>query len=704
MGTSGLHITLRLSCLALLVGSTLSIVNIISTESPLSLSSANASHIGHVCATWGNFHWKTFDGDFFQLPSTCNHVVVSQCKASYENFNIQMKRTMVGDAPTISNIIMKLEGTVVELSQDKVVVNSQVVSLPYVAFGVTVKGTLSRITVVSKLGLKLLWNMDDSLNIEIDTKFQGQTCGLCGNFDGTSNELVQNGAALSLSDYAEAFKVNGPTENCEEPQQIPVQSCGNEAFCDETFLSAPFIDCYDRLDVGSFSKACMADMCSSESADSFLCKTISEFSRECVHAGGRPQQWRNSSFCGTVFDDVGNSGCVAVKDCPCMHNNKVYNSGESYSSKCRSCVCDSGRWTCTEDNCPGTCSVEGGAHVNTFDEKVFTFHGDCSYVMAQDCGGSSYTVLVDLVKCGLSDSKTCLRAVTMSLYSNAVIVKILTSGQVYVNNILSQLPLFTPELSAFKPSSFYIVIDTKVGIQAMVQLSPTMQVFITAHNELKGTTCGLCGNFNDKVTDDFKVASELVESTAVAFANSWKTRVTCPDVKTHFENPCSQGINKEQYAQFWCSKLTDPSGMFAPCHSVISPSEYKDNCMYDSCNCEMSEDCMCAAISSYVYACSAVGIQLSGWRDVICSKYTTLCPAETTYGYGMTSCGRTCHSLSQPDYSCQSTFTTVDGCGCAEGTYMNDEGQCVLSERCPCYDMDTVIPSGQVITKEAATW
>lgn len=32
----------------------------------------------------------------------------------------------------------------------------------------------------------------------------------------------------------------------------------------------------------------------------------------------------------------------------------------------------------------------------------------------------------------------------------------------------------------------------------------------------------------------------------------------------------------ESYAQYWCSKLTDPKGVFAPCHSVISPGRYKD--------------------------------------------------------------------------------------------------------------------------------
>nr|XP_040016199.1 mucin-5AC [Gasterosteus aculeatus aculeatus] len=741
MGTTGLHSTLWLICLNLLVGSFAQTVTIIPSAQTLSLSSVDANHIGQVCTTWGQYHWKTFDGNYFQLASSCNHVMAYQCK-NHEDFNIQMRRKTVNNVSTISNITMVLEGIVVRLSKSSVTVNDKAVSLPYVLLGVAVMGTSSAITVEAKLGIKLIWNLDDSLDIEMDKKYQNQTCGLCGNFDGIPNDFMKQGAELSVTDYAEINKVDNPTESCKEPALNSVLSCGNKQYCDQIFSGASFSSCQNLLDVKSFSKACMADLCNNHTD---LCQTISEYSRQCVHAGGKPAQWRNATFCymkcpynmeyvehgsscadscstphasetchshdnagchcpsGTVLDDISNTGCVALDQCPCLHNGKVYQSGKSYSYSCRSCVCERGQWRCTEENCPGMCSVEGGAHINTFDGKAYTFHGDCSYVLAKESDGFLYTVLGELVKCSLDDRMTCLRAVTLSLYSNSLVINIQGTGQVYVNHILSQLPLFTPEVSAFKPSSFYITITLKLGIHVMVQLSPVMQVFISADTSLKGNISGLCGNFNNIMSDDFRVISGLVEGTAAAFANSWKTKASCPDITTRFGNPCQQSITKESYAQYWCSKLTDPKGVFAPCHSVISPSMYNDNCMYDSCSCEKMEDCMCAAVSSYVYACSAAGIHISGWRKTICGTFSASCPAGAVYEYNMTCCGRTCRSLSQHDYSCQTSFPSVDGCGCAEGTYMNEAGNCVPEGSCPCYDKDTIIPPGQTISKDGST-
>ncbi|XP_046897349.1 mucin-5AC-like [Hypomesus transpacificus] len=706
-------------------------------------------HNGQVCSTWGNYHFKTFDGDMFQLPSTCNHVLTSLCHSSYEDFNIQMRRQVVNNLPTISKITMMLDGTTVEISKDSILVNGVVVLLPFSQSGILIDKTPTDIKVKAKLGLVAVWNEDDSLLLEIDAKYRNQTCGLCGDFNGVQlqNEFYSNGVKISPEDYGNFWKMDGPTESCTESSIPSVESCGNLTAVCEQLLSAPaFGSCLGLLDVASFTKACMADLCHcNNSAESFcLCNTMSEFSRQCVHAGGTPTQWRTPQFCpkscpnnmvyqecgspcpdscsnpqtshmcdshctdgcfcppGTVLDDINNRGCVPLTECYCKYNNKIYAPGQTYSSSCKNCMCSGGQWSCQQKDCPGTCSVEGGSHINTFDGKLYTFHGACSYVLAKDSDGQQFVVLGDLEQNGLSESETSLKTVTLALSGGSTVIFIQPSGKVFVNGIYSQLPFSAGGATVLRASTSFLVVQTSVGLLLEVQLQPIMQVYITAPPSLHNKTSGLCGNFNNNQADDFLTASGLREGTAVGFANTWKTRASCPDIKSSFESPCSLSFENEKYAQHWCSMLSDPKGVFAACHSEISPDSYKSNCMYDSCNCEKSEDCMCAAVSSYVHACAAAGIMLNNWGNTICTKYTSSCPSTMVYDYSITSSNRTCHCYSNSDPTCSITFTSVAGCVCAEGTYLDDTGKCVAPSSCPCYYKGSVVPPSQVISKDGA--
>lgn len=104
---------------------------------------------------------------------------------------------------------------------------------------------------------------------------------------------------------------------------------------------------------------------------------------------------------------------------------------------------------CKDLPCPGTCALEGGSHITTFDGKKYTFHGDCYYVLTKvggllagrggagrggPAGGagrrwagphlslcpppqndhnSSYALLGELAPCGSTDKQTCLKTVVL---------------------------------------------------------------------------------------------------------------------------------------------------------------------------------------------------------------------------------------------------------------------------------------------------
>ncbi|KAK1335356.1 hypothetical protein QTO34_003142 [Cnephaeus nilssonii] len=730
----------------------------------------NPAHNGRVCSTWGDFHYKTFDGDVFLFPGRCNYVFSAHCGAAYEDFNVQLRRGPGAPAGALRGVTMKLRGLVLQLTPNSVLVNGRPIQLPFSQSGVLVEHSASFLKVVARLGLVFMWNQDGSLLLELDAKYANQTCGLCGDFNGVPvfDEFFSHGTKLSAVEFGNLQKMDGPTEQCQDPAPAPPGNCSVGAgLCEELLLGEPFLGCHALVDAGSFVRACQQDLCLCAHADlaRCACLTLAEYSRQCAHAGGLPPDWRGPGLCpqtcphnmryqecgspcadtcsnqehsqlcedhcvagcfcpeGMVLDDIGQTGCIPVSQCPCVHSGATYAPGATYSTDCTNCTCSGGRWNCREVPCPGTCAVLGGAHFFTFDERPYTVHGDCSYVLAKPCNSSAFTVLAELRRCGLTDSETCLRSLTLSLDGGRTVVEVKASGEVLVNQLVTQLPVSAADVTVFRPSTFFVVAQTRLGLQAEVQLVPTMQVFLRAAPALRGRTCGLCGNFNQNQADDLRALSGVVEGTAAAFANTWKTQAACPDVRGGFEDPCAlsvengRGIGEKpapgcpptpssahrEVRSALVLRAHRPAGPLRPVPRRVSPGPYHSNCLFDTCNCEKSEDCLCAALSAYVppaprgACCSAAGGPASA-----VTKPMDTCPPSMTYRYHVGACQPTCRALSSQDPACGVSFVPVDGCTCPNGTFLDDAGSCVPAASCPCYHGDTVVPNGESLHERGA--
>ncbi|CAJ0932973.1 unnamed protein product [Ranitomeya imitator] len=696
----------------------------IAPTTPPVLRSIVSSHNGQVCSTWGNSYFKTFDGDIFYFPGFCNYVFASNCKSNFEEFNIQFRRSVVNNLPHITHISMRIEGVSIELSSGTVAFNGEQVDLPYSFSGVQIDRSGIYIKVTAKIGLEFMWNEDDAILLELDQKFNNQTCGLCGDFNGIPvfNEFISNNVKLTPIQYGNMQKLNGPTEFCQDVTIQPQDDCtDSRKLCSSILTNSAFSSCNSLVDPTLYIDACVQDLCRcAKNATGFcLCNTFTEYSRQCAHAGGQPNNWRSAKLCplqcnynleykecgnacpdtcsnperslvcdnhcidgcfcpaGTVFDDINNAGCIPKQQCSCTYNGQVYASGNGYSIQCQSCTCYEGKWRCLEKDCPGTCAIEGGSHITSFDSTHYNFHGDCSYVFSKlyqrmsrtgpypcqswsgrdDCqplrveeayakrakglaivtstprltwtsGSNKFSVLGEILTCGLTNTETCLKSVTLSLNDGKDFIYIKPCGSVYVNSIYTQLPISSASVTIFKPSTFYIIVQTKIGIQLQVQLTPTMQIYITIDPSYKNQVSGLCGNYNSIQADDFQVLSGVIEGSGSSFANTWKTQASCPNVVSSFENPCALSIENE----------------------------------------------------------------LS----------TTTCPKTLSYSYVVNTCQSTCRSLSEHDITCDIPFIPVDGCVCQNGTYMNDNGVCVLQSACPCFYKGTAVPPGEVVHDNGA--
>ncbi|KAE8607127.1 hypothetical protein XENTR_v10011033 [Xenopus tropicalis] len=572
--------------------------------------------------------------------------------------------------------------------------------------------------------------------IEVDARYQNKLCGLCGDYNGApvSNEFYLNDMPLNPIQFGNMQHINDPAITCtnvDESQQMNVSSCGKYYSVCQNYLSqSPFSSCQDLLDVTDYVMACMLDVCSCSSADiSCLCSTLTEYSRQCTHAGGSPQNWRTDDLCpkqcpgnmvykesgspcistcshrevkslceehdvdgcfcpdGTVWDDYNNAGCISISECHCKYQDKLYAPGSKILNDCEQCSCNAGKWTCTHGICPKVCSIEGGAHFKTFDGKPYKFHGNS-----------------ELTPCNAYSRETCLKTIQFYTDNNQNVLSIRADGSVLLNDLKISLPHVTGTFSVIQPTESNIFVKTKFDLQIQIYLLPLMQLYISMDNSAKNTFEGLCGNFNYKEGDDFITSAGIEESTASAFANTWKIQSTCQDSAEVLIDPCSFSMETKIYAENWCSKLRDSESPFWKCHFAVDPTEYYKRCEYDTCSCSHSEACMCATLSSYARACAAKGIILWDWRKGICDKDIPSCPASQIYFYNITTCQPSCRSLALGEKECDSKFTPIDGCGCPDGMYVNEKDGCVPISECSCYHQGMYLRPNEVFYRRDERW
>ncbi|XP_062859827.1 mucin-2-like [Trichomycterus rosablanca] len=709
------------------------------------------NHVDNICSIWGNFHFKTFDGDVYQFPGTCEYNLVSDCHGPMQSFSVHVRRAGTSLNPQITRVLVTIGDMAIELTKGLVMINKDIVTLPHYVAGVLLEENSVYTKLYAKLGLSVTWNKDDAVMVELDTKYSNRTCGLCGDFNGIAiyNEFLIDARVISSIEFGNKHKVHSPNNFCEDPyeelvdDQSKVDKCQKfRSDCSQLLEDKSWSSCRMVLSAEPYIQACMLDMCHAQPGDTEhtepLCTTLSEYSRQCSHAGGTPPNWRTPTFCevqcpfnmvysesgspcmdtcihtdtsslceehkmdgcfcppGTVFDDISKRGCVAQEKCQCKHN-QVYNPGDVLLKGDEECVCDQGRWNCKTLSIPALCAVEEGSHFTTYDGKKFTFHGNCYYVLSKDCVDSKFIILGQLIPCVTQQTDTCLKSIALLLNKDRSNVLIIKDDGIVRHNGEITLPYKTTEFTVFRPSSFNIILQTSFGLQIQVQLVPLMQLYITLDQSFQSKTCGLCGNFNMVLSDELKTPQGLVEGTAASFGNSWKAQSNCPDSTEMLDDPCSYNIDSESYAEHWCSKLKDKEEPFAKCHSTVNPENYYKRCKYSSCTCEKSEDCLCAVFSSYARACMAKGVFLQGWRNTVCERYAESCPASQVFSYTLQGCQRTCDSLSSERQGCSTDFVPVDGCACPDGLYEDKDGFCVPMDKCPCYHNGEHINSGKSI-------
>uniref|UniRef100_A0A8V0ZWS2 Mucin 6, oligomeric mucus/gel-forming n=1 Tax=Gallus gallus TaxID=9031 RepID=A0A8V0ZWS2_CHICK len=340
---------------------------------------------------------------------------------------------------------------------------------------------------------------------------------------------------------------------------------------------------------------------------------------ECI-----PTKCESGCVCADGLYENLDGRCVPPEECPCEYGGLSYGKGEQIQTECEICTCRKGKWKCVQKSrCSSTCNLYGEGHITTFDGQRFVFDGNCEYILAMDgCNVnrplSSFKIVTENVICGKS-GVTCSRSISIYLGNLTIILRDETysiSGknlQVKYNVKKNALHLM-----------FDIIIPGKYNMTLI--WNKHMNFFIKISRETQETICGLCGNYNGNMKDDFETRSKYVASNELEFVNSWKENPLCGDVY-FVVDPCSKNPYRKAWAEKTCSIIN--SQVFSACHNKVNRMPYYEACVRDSCGCDIGGDCecMCDAIAVYAMACLDKGICID-WRTpefcpVYCEYYNS---------------------------------------------------------------------------------
>ncbi|CAF2561121.1 unnamed protein product [Rotaria sp. Silwood2] len=290
---------------------------------------------------------------------------------------------------------------------------------------------------------------------------------------------------------------------------------------------------------------------------------------------------------------------------------------------------------------------------------------------------------------------------------NGVIIDLIRERSIILNNI---------ELSNYQiqPITFGRIYIYQLGIYTIIKTDDFIvkwdsQTYVDITVQSNSEMSGLCGNNNDNFDDDFKSANGASQLNVFDMAQSWQTSVQCSSEKNQSINndPCGDSLvhaQRRMWAQNKCDLIKIKSSIFNnPFEICIEKMEthliekYYQACLYDACHADHGGDCesVCTVLSAFAAECqSTIKTPIIKWRT------SDRCPMQCDSGKVYMPCGPLCPQtcFEGNDYGgCIADSGCVDGCFCPNGQVMDNHGQCIEPDSCPCSYNNNIYPKNSRI-------
>ncbi|XP_044847386.1 IgGFc-binding protein-like isoform X2 [Mauremys mutica] len=374
-----------------------------------------------TCSASGHPHYLSFDGVPFDFQGTCTYILAKTCTdaSNLTPFTISIEKESWGSgnvsmAKLVSIQVYGITLTLLQSKQGLIMVDGVSHNLPVIM----VNGQLrayqhgTNVLVQTNFGLTVSYDLVYQARVTIPGSYHGQTCGLCGNYNGQQDEefLLPSGrTAPDVAAFGSAWEVQIPGASCTDRcagNSCPVceekkkevfkgrNSCGLLRDPD-----SPFAACHGTVSPSVYFNNCLYDLCLGKGDSQVLCQSIHSYVTACQEAKVFIQPWRSASFCpvscpvNSHYELCGNlcttsctrdimdcpetcaegcqcdegfffdgQGCVTLGNCGCFKQGRYYKPSETVlMNECQqSCTCVPAREvTCKAHNCTSgaTCQI-----------------------------------------------------------------------------------------------------------------------------------------------------------------------------------------------------------------------------------------------------------------------------------------------------------------------------------------------------------
>ncbi|KAJ6663734.1 hypothetical protein lerEdw1_009813 [Lerista edwardsae] len=542
---------------------------------------------GGACHVVGDPHYLTFDGFTFDIQSNCTYTLVKSCARtnSLPSFevNVENERRARGKVSVTKSVSVTVYQHTVTILREKrgiILVNGATLYLP---FGLESNGMWvyyhgDNVVLRTDFGLFVSFDQLYHLLVMVPESYRGQTCGLCGNYNGNSRDdlfLPNRQPTGIISAFAAGWKVDAPpavcTEDCggfvcgacresRKANYVHTSQCG--------ILRAPygpFSACYATINPTAFFDNCVHDLCKARGNPVILCRVIHGYVTACQAAGIKINPWRTQQFCpvkcpANSHYELCASACSAnckeaanITKCPsncaegcqcnrgylmagyhcvpvgvkvitanCMEECTCHRQGRVV---CRplpcaareSCVLSNAKWSCVLRE--GHCTIAQRHTFTSYDGVSGNIPSDGSYEISSLDDTKAefwFRVVVKVQKCPTCPTPA-VDAVTV--YFHNLIVLVNRNSIVSVNGQLVHLPVQPSKNISVSLTQDVVTVRQSSHFRVLFGTNGDVTVVISGN--LANKVSRSCGNFNGNGADDLLLPNGQVAHTITEVIRHW---------------------------------------------------------------------------------------------------------------------------------------------------------------------------------------